>query len=248
MKEPNVAIVGATGLVGREFINILEQRNFPMASVRLLASERSAGKKVPVNHHDVEVEELSEGSFKGVDVALFSAGSGVSRRFSPIAADSGAVAIDNSKAFRMEPTVPLVVPEVNPEDIWKHQGIIANPNCSTIQLVVALNPIHRINPIKRAIVDTYQAVSGIGAGGVEELAQQVRAELEGKEVVSRVFPHPIVFNVLPEIDFLLDNGYYKEEWKIIEETRKIMHAPEMAISATAVRVPVYVGHSEAVHL
>ena len=248
MKEPNIAIVGATGLVGREFIKVLEQRNFPMASVRLLASDRSAGKKIQVNRHEVEVERLSEESFAEIDLALFSAGADISRRFSPIAADKGAVVVDNSKAFRMEPTAPLVVPEVNAEDVWKHQGIIANPNCSTIQLVVALNPIHQINPIKRVIVDTYQSVSGAGAAGQRELTEQTRAALEGKEVASGVFPHSIAFNVLPEIDVLLENGYFKEEWKIIEETRKIMHAPEMAISATAVRVPVYVGHSEAVHL
>lgn len=248
MRELNIAIVGATGLVGREFIKILDERKFPMASIRLLASVRSAGKRLQVNGSEVEVEELTHKSFKGVDIALFSAGSGISKEFSPVAAGDNAVVVDNSKAWRMEPNVPLVVPEVNPEDVWKHQGIIANPNCSTIQLVVALKPIHQVNPIKRVIVDTYQAVSGAGAGGVEELERQTDAIVEGNSFECKAFPHQIAFNVVPEIDVLLDNGYFNEEWKLIQETRKIMHAPEMAISATAVRVPVYVGHSEAVHM
>ena len=234
--------------MGRQFISILEEREFPMSSIRLLASERSEGKRMRVKGLEVEVERLGEGSFEGVDIVLFSAGSGVSRRYSPIAAQSGAVVVDNSKAFRMEETVPLVVPEVNGDDVLKHQGIIANPNCSTIQLVVALDPIHRVNPIKRAIVDTYQSVSGAGGAGVQELEEQARAAVSGEEAKAVKMPHPIAFNVIPEIDTLLDNGYFNEEWKIVQETRKIMHAPEMAISATAVRVPVYVGHSEAVHL
>ncbi|MFQ5933021.1 MAG: aspartate-semialdehyde dehydrogenase [Dehalococcoidia bacterium] len=248
MREPNVAIVGATGLVGREFIKVLDERRFPMASIHLFASDRSVGKRLQVNRHEVEVQGLTDRSFKGIDLALFSAGGEVSRKFSPVAAGSNAVVVDNSKAFRMEPTVPLVVPEVNLEDVWKHQGIIANPNCSTIQLVVALNPIHKVNPIKRVIVDTYQSVSGIGAGGVEELAQQTKAILKGESIETEVFPHQIAFNVLPEIDTLRDNGYYNEEWKLVQETRKIMHAPDLPISATAVRVPVFVGHSEAVHM
>ena len=246
--KANVAIAGATGLVGRQFISILEERNFPTSSIRLLASERSEGKRMRVNGDDVIVEKLDENSFEGVDIVLFSAGSGVSRRYSPIAAKCGAVVVDNSKAFRMEEEVPLVVPEVNGADALQHRGIIANPNCSTIQLVVALNPIHEVNPIKRVIVDTYQSVSGAGGAGVEELEKQAKAAVSGEEVKSRKMPHPIAFNVIPEIDTLLDNGYFNEEWKIIQETRKIMHAPEMAISATAVRVPVYVSHSEAVHL
>ena len=247
-REANVAIAGATGLVGRQFISILEERNFPMSSIRLLASERSEGKRMRVNGQEVEVERLHEGSFEGVDIVLFSAGSGVSRQYSPIAAECGAVVVDNSKAFRMEETVPLVVPEVNGSDALQHRGIIANPNCSTIQLVVALNPIHQVNPIKRVIVDTYQSVSGAGEAGVRELEEQTRAAVLGGEAKADKMPHPIAFNVIPEIDTLLDNGYFNEEWKIIQETRKIMHAPEMAISATAVRVPVYVSHSEAVHL
>lgn len=247
-REPSVAIAGATGLVGRQFISILEERDFPISSLRLLASERSEGKVMQFKGRAVVVERLHETSFEGVDIVLFSAGSGVSRKFSPIAAACGAVVVDNSKAFRMEEDVPLVVPEVNAGDVFRHQGIIANPNCSTIQLVVALDPIHRVNPIKRVIVDTYQSVSGAGGAGMQELEGQTSAAVAGKEAGAQKMPHPIAFNVIPEIDTYLDNGYFNEEWKIVQETRKIMHAPEMAISATAVRVPVYVSHSEAVHL
>ncbi|MBL7166369.1 MAG: aspartate-semialdehyde dehydrogenase [Dehalococcoidales bacterium] len=248
MKQYRVAIVGATGLVGQEFIRILEQRDFPMSSVRLLASDRSAGRKLFVRHEEIEVEETVPESFENVDIALFSAGGDTSRYFSPIAARAGAVVVDNSSAFRMDPGVPLVVPEVNPEDIKWHRGIIANPNCSTIQMVVALYPLHKVNPIKRVIVDTYQSVSGTGSAAVEELTTQTKQVLEGQEVVSSVYPHQIAFNVLPEIDVFLDNAYTKEEWKMVEETRKIMHANEIAISATCVRVPVFTGHSEAVNI
>lgn len=248
MKGFHVAIVGATGLVGHEFIKVLEQRNFPMRSIRLLASDRSAGRKLFVNHGEVEVEETTPQSFEGVDIALFSAGAEISNHFSPIATRVGAVVIDNSAAFRMDPEVPLVVPEVNAEDIKEHRGIIANPNCSTIQMVVALYPLHKVNPIKRIIVDTYQAVSGTGSVATEELSEQARMVLEGRSVVSHVYPHQIAFNVLPEIDLFLDNGYTKEEWKCVEETRKIMHAEDIAISATCVRVPVFIGHSEAIHV
>ena len=248
MSEYRVAIVGATGLVGQEFIKVLEQRNFPVASICLLASDRSAGKKLFVNHREIEVKETTTESFKKMDIALFSAGTEISRYFSPIAAQSGAVVIDNSSAFRMMPTVPLVVPEVNPEDIRWHRGIIANPNCSTIQMVVALYPLHKVNPIKRIIVDTYQAVSGTGAAAVEELTVQAKQVLEGQTIIPHVYPHQIAFNALPEIDVFLDNGYTKEEWKMVEETRKIMHADDIAISATCVRVPVFTGHSEAIHI
>jgi len=248
MKQYRVAIVGATGLVGQEFIRILEQRNFPMSSVRLLASDRSAGRKLFVRHEEIEVEETVPESFENIDIALFSAGGDTSRHFSPMAARAGAVVVDNSSAFRMDPGVPLVVPEINPEDIKWHRGIIANPNCSTIQMVVALYPLHKVNPIKRVIVDTYQAVSGTGSAAVEELTTQTKQVLEGQEVVSSVYPHQIAFNVLPEIDVFLDNAYTKEEWKMVEETRKIMHANEIAISATCVRVPVFTGHSEAVNI
>jgi len=245
-KKYNVAIVGATGLVGQEFIKILGQRNFPMSSIRLLASDRSAGKKLVVNDHEMEVEETFIDSFQGIDIALFSAGAEISRHFSPIAVQAGAAVVDNSSAFRMMPNIPLVVPEVNPEDIKWHRGIIANPNCSTIQMVVALYPLHKVNPIKRIIVDTYQAVSGSGSAAVQELTTQARQALNGENTIPHVYPHQIAFNVLPEIDVFLDDGYTKEEWKMVEETKKIMHANNMAISATCVRVPVFTGHSEAV--
>ncbi len=248
MKGCNVAIVGATGLVGQEFIKVLIQRNFPMNSIRLLASDRSAGKKLFVNHEEIEVKETAPESFEGMDIVLFSAGAEVSRYYSPIAAQSGAVVIDNSAAFRMMPTVPLVVPEVNSEDIKGHKGIIANPNCSTIQVVVALFPLHKVNPIKRIIVDTYQAVSGTGAVAVEELTTQARQVLEGQNTTPHVYPHQIAFNVLPEIDVFLDNGYTREEWKMVEETRKIMHTNDIDISATCARVPVFTGHSTAIHV
>jgi aspartate-semialdehyde dehydrogenase len=244
----DVAIVGATGLVGQEFIKVLTQRSFPMSSIRLLASDRSAGRKLRINNEELEVKETTTNSFDKVDVALFSAGAEISSYFSPIAARAGAVVIDNSAAFRMDPEVPLVVPEVNPDDIKEHKGIIANPNCSTIQMVVALYPLHKVNPIKRVIVDTYQAVSGTGSAALEELSEQARLVLEGRNVVPHVYPHQIAFNLLPEIDVFLDNGYTKEEWKCVEETKKIMHANEMAISATCVRVPIFVSHSEAIHI
>lgn len=243
-----VAIVGATGLVGQEFIKVLEQRNFPASSIQLLASDRSAGKKLFVAHREVEVKETTPESFKGIDIALFSAGAETSRYFSPIAVQSGAVVVDNSSAFRMDPRVPLVVPEVNPEDIRRHRGIIANPNCSTIQMVVALYPLHKVNPIKRIVVDTYQSVSGTGSAAVDELTKQTKHVLEGQTTIPHVYPHQIAFNILPEIDVFLDNGYTKEEWKLVEETRKIMHADDIAISATCARVPVFVGHSEAIHV
>ncbi len=248
MKSYHVAIVGATGMVGQEFIKLLQQRNFPVASVNLYASDRSAGKKLYVGHHEIEVKETALESFQNIDIALFSAGPEISRYFSPIAAKSGALVVDNSAAFRMEPKVPLVVPEINPEDIKWHEGIIANPNCSTIQMVVALYPLHKVNAIKRIVVSTYQSVSGTGAAAMEELTTQAKLVLEGQNVVPHVYPHQIGFNLLPEIDVFLDNGYTKEEWKMVDETRKIMHAPDMAISATCVRVPVFIAHSEAVNI
>jgi len=234
--------------VGQEFIKVLEQRQFPMASIRLLASESSAGKKMLVDNEEVEVEEAASHSFSDVDLALFSAGSELSHYFAPIAAKAGTVVVDNSAAFRMDPKTPLVVPEVNPQDAKQHQGIIANPNCSTIQMVLALDPLHKINPIKRVIVDTYQSVSGTGKAAMEELSNQTKLVIEGQGTVPHVYPHQIAFNVLPHIDVFLDDGYSKEEWKMVHETRKIMHAENMAISATCVRVPVYVGHSEAIHV
>ena len=249
MNDYRVAVVGATGLVGQEFIKILLQRHFPMASLRLLASDRSAGRKMPAGEREIEVEETTPESFEDIDIALFSAGAEQSKHFSPIAARAGTVVIDNSSAWRMEKGVPLVVPEVNPNDIRHHKGIIANPNCSTIQMVVALYPLHKVNPIKRVIADTYQSVSGVGGiGALEELKIQVKQVLEGEVTVPHVFPHQIAFNVLPEIDVFRDDGYTKEERKMLEETRKIMHAEHIGVSATCVRVPVLIGHAVAVHI
>ena len=248
MKGYNVAIVGATGLVGQEFIKVLEQRKFPISNITLWASDRSNGRKLFVGHQELLVKETNNESFNGVDIALFSAGAEISRLFAPVAAKSGTLVIDNSAAWRMDTRVPLVVPEVNAEDIKWHKGIIANPNCSTIQMVVALNPIHKVNPIKRIIVTTYQAVSGTGAAAMEELTVQSKLVLDGQNVVPHIYPHQIAFNLLPEIDVFLDNGYTKEEWKMVDETIKIMHAEDTAISATCVRVPVFVGHSEAVNI
>jgi len=243
-----LAIVGATGLVGQEFIKILEQRRFPIESIRLLTSDRSAGKKLFVSHQETLVEETTPESFKDIDIALFSAGTEVSRHFSPIASYSGAVVVDNSSAFRMDPHVPLVVPEINPEDIRHHKGIIANPNCSTIQMVMALYPLHKASTIERIIVTTFQSVSGTGAAAIDELTTQSKQLLDGQAVAPHVYPHQIAFNALPEIDVFLDNAYTKEEWKTVEETKKIMHAQDIAISATCVRVPVFIGHSEAINI
>jgi aspartate-semialdehyde dehydrogenase len=248
MNGYRVAIVGATGLVGQEFIKVLEQRNFPVSSIQLFASDRSAGKKLFFAHEEYEVKETNQDSFRDVDIALFSAGADISRYFSPIAARSGAAVIDNSSAFRMDSAVPLVVPEVNADDIRLHKGIIANPNCSTIQMVVALYPLHKVNPIKRIVVTTFQSVSGTGSAAVEELTNQARLVLNGQTIVPHVYPHQIAFNVLPEIDVFLDNAYTKEEWKMVEETRKIMHAEDVLVSATCVRVPVFLSHSEAVSI
>ncbi len=244
----HVAIVGATGMVGQEFIKVLLQRKFPLASLQLYASDRSAGRKVYAGHQEIVVKETAGDSFDNVDIALFSAGSEISKHFAPLAAKAGALVIDNSAAWRMDTRVPLVVPEVNAEDIKKHRGIIANPNCSTIQMVVALYPLHKVNPIKRIIVATYQSVSGTGIAAVEELTKQAKVVLDGGNVVPHVYSHQIAFNLLPEIDVFLENGYTKEEWKMVEETRKIMHAESIAVSATCVRVPVFVSHSEAIQV
>jgi len=243
-----VAIVGATGLVGQEFIKVLEQRNFPVAELRLFASDRSAGRRLTFKGEELPVLETSEAGFKGVELALFSAGAEVSREWAPVAVRAGAVVIDNSAAWRMEPDVPLVVPEVNPEDVTWHRGIIANPNCSTIQMVVAVNPIHRVNRVRRVTVATYQSVSGSGSAALEELRAQAEAVLRGEAVRPSVYPHQIGFNLLPHIDRFYEDGYTKEELKMLQETRKILHEPELPVSATCVRVPVFVGHSEAVHL
>lgn len=249
MSEYVVAICGATGAVGQEFIRVLEQRDFPVRELRLLASSRSAGKTLTFKGEALPVHEAKREAFRGVEIALFSAGAGTSRELAPQAAAEGAVVVDNSSAWRMEPDVPLVVPEVNPDDVHHHpRGIIANPNCSTIQLVVALQPLHRANPLRRVIVDTYQSVSGSGGKGIRELYAQLADIAAGRPPRVEVQPHQIAFNVIPQIDVLMDDGYYKEEWKMIHETRKIMHLPDLAISATCVRVPVAIGHSEAVHV
>ena len=242
----HVAIAGATGAVGTEFLKLLEARDFPMKSLRLLASSRSAGSKLQFRGENLEVEELTQKSFKGIDIAFFSAGGSRSKEFAPHAVDSGAVVIDNSSAFRMDEKVPLVVPEINPKQAFEHQGLIANPNCSTIQMVVALNPIHRAANIQRVVVSTYQAVSGAGASAMEELKQQLRAWANDEPMKQEVFPTQIAFNLFPHIDVFQDNGYTKEEMKMVHETRKIMNAPNMQISATCVRVPVLRAHSEAV--
>ena len=244
----HVAIVGATGMVGQEFIKILLQRKFPVSSLQLYASDRSAGRKVYVGHQEIVVKETASDSFDNVDIALFSAGSEISKHFAPLATKAGALVIDNSAAWRMDSRVPLVVPEVNAEDIKKHRGIIANPNCSTIQMVVALYPLHKVNPIKRITVATYQSVSGTGIAAVEELTKQAKVVMDGGNVVPHVYSHQIAFNLLPEIDVFLENGYTKEEWKLVEETRKIMHAESLAVSATCVRVPVFISHSEAIQV
>ncbi len=248
MKEYNVAIVGATGAVGEEMRNILEERDFPVANLRLLASERSVGRRLTFRRTGVAVEQLSPDSFEGVDIALFSAGASISEEFAPLAVKAGAIVIDNSSAFRMKEDVPLVVPEVNPEALKDHKGIIANPNCSTIQMVVVLKPIHDRARIRRIVVSTYQAVSGTGKKAVQELLDQAKAYLAGEEIISGVYPHQIVFNLLPHIDVFLENGYTKEEMKMVDETRKIFGEPEMKITATCVRVPVFVTHSEAVNI
>ncbi len=248
MSQYRVAILGATGMVGREFIKILQQRDFPVSDLVLLASDRSAGKTVSFGSQDIVVQETTPESFRDIDIVLASAGAEISREFSPIAAAAGAVVVDNSRAFRMEPDVPLVVPEVNIMDAKEHHGIIANPNCSTIQMVVALNPIHRANPILRVIVDTYQAVSGTGSNAVDELMDQSKAVVSGALAEARVYPHQIAFNLFPHIEPFQENGYSREEMKMLLETRKIMHAPEILVSATTVRVPISIGHSEAVHI
>jgi len=245
-----VAIAGATGAVGLEFIKVLEQRKFPVGSIKLLASERSVGKELPFHGKPVKVEKLTKDSFKGIEVALFSAGASRSLEFAPAAASSGAVVVDNSSAFRMDPEIPLVVPEVNAHAIaqYKNRGIIANPNCSTIQMVVALKPIHDAARIKRVVVSTYQAVSGTGLKAIDELLTQTRALLNSQEIQRKVYPHQIAFNCLPHIDAFLDNGYTKEEMKMVNETKKIMEDPTIRVTATTVRVPVLHSHSEAVNI
>ena len=243
-----IAIVGATGVVGRTMIAVLGERGFPLAELRLLASGRSAGTTVPVAGRAVEVQEATPEAFDGVDIALFSAGTEVSRELAPQAVGRGATVIDNSNAWRMEHGVPLVVSQVNPDDLAAHEGIVANPNCSTMQLVPLLAALRDEAGLERVVVDTYQAVSGTGAEAIAELETQVRAHAAGAPKVAVVYPHPIAFNPIPEIDVFLENGYSREEWKVRTESRKILHLPDLRLSCTAVRVPVFVGHSEAVHV
>ena len=243
----NVAVVGATGAVGREFLRIAETHDFPIKSLRLLAGTRSAGSRMRFRGKEIEVEQTTDGSFKGVDLAFISATTEASRHYAPIAVAAGAVAIDDSSAFRMDAGVPLVVPEVNADDLSRDRRLVAIPNCSTTPMVMALDPLHRVNPIKRVVVSTYQSVSGTGSAAMQELTQQTKQVLDGGTAEPEVYPHQIAFNLLPQIDDFLDNGYTKEEWKMVQETRKIMHLPDLPVSSTCVRVPVYICHSEAVH-
>lgn len=244
MRRVNLAIVGATGMVGRTFIQVLEGRKFPVNDIYFFASSRSKGETITFNGKDYLVEALTEESFlnKGIDIALFSAGGEISKHYAPIARDSGIVVIDNSSAWRMDPDVPLVVPEVNPQDVFKHQGIIANPNCSTIQSVLPLKALQDAFKIKRIVYSTYQAVTGSGMGGLNDLENGLKGEAPNK------YPHPIAFNCIPHIDVFLENGYTKEEQKMIDETKKILGLPKLKVTATAVRVPVRHGHSVAINL
>ena len=246
----NVAVAGATGAVGGAMLETLARRRFPVNELRLLASARSVGKKLSFQGQEIAVQEMTKDSFAGIDIALFSAGAARSLEFAPAAAAAGAVVVDNSSAFRMDPEIPLVVPEVNPHAIARYpkRGIIANPNCSTIQMLVALKPIHDAVGIKRIVVSTYQAVSGTGAKAIAELERQVRAWAAGEPIESKVYPHQIAFNCLPQIDSFLDNGYTKEEMKMVNETVKMFEDPEVKVTATTVRVPVFYGHSEAVNI
>ena len=240
----HVAVVGATGLVGRKMIQVLEERNFPVGQLTLLASPRSAGTQLKFKGTAYRVDALTPGSFAGVEIALFSAGATVSREFAPHAVTAGALVIDNSSAFRMDAQIPLVVPEVNPEMILQNRGIIANPNCSTIQMVVALKPLHDIWKIRRVVVSTYQSVTGAGKKGLTQLEDEIAQRPSGE----KKFPHAIAYNILPQVDVFLDDRYTKEEHKMMEETRKIMGDPNIRVTATCVRVPVYGGHSEAVNV
>ncbi len=255
MSGYRVAILGSTGAVGGELIRILEERSFPVSELRLLASPRSAGKALRFRGEEIRVKAVSEEAFEGIDIAFFSAGGSVSKEWAPKATQRGAVVIDNTSAFRLDPGVPLVVPEVNRDALRAHQGIIANPNCSTIIMVVALAPLHRAARIKRVVVSTYQAVSGAGAQAMAELEEQTRAHLEGRPLEAKILPvgslpkhHPIAFNVIPQVDVFGDLGYTKEEWKMVHETRKILEDPSIQVSPTTVRVPVFRSHAESVNI
>ncbi len=246
----NVAVAGATGAVGGAMLETLARRDFPITELRLLASARSVGKKLSFRGQELAVQEMTKASFQGIDIALFSAGASRSLEFAPAAAAAGAVVVDNSSAYRMDPEIPLVVPEVNPHAIAQYtkRGIIANPNCSTIQMLVALKPIYDAVGIKRIVVSTYQAVSGTGAKAIEELSQQVKDWAAGKPMTHKVYPHQIAFNCLPQIDSFLENGYTKEEMKMVNETIKMFEDTEIGVTATTVRVPVFYGHSESVNI
>ncbi len=244
----NVAVAGATGAVGVEMIKTLEKRNFPVRNLKLLASARSAGKTLKFKGEDVKVEEMTENSFRGVDIALFSAGGDISKAFRPAVVGSGAIMIDNSSAFRMEEDVPLVVPEVNPEDVKWNKGVIANPNCTTAIMLVAVAPLHRAKGLKRLVAATYQAASGAGAKGMQELLLQTRQILNGEPIEPKAFAHRIAFNLIPHIDVFQENGYTKEELKMLNESRKMLHLPELMISCTCVRIPALRAHSEALNL
>ena len=245
-RNPHVAVVGATGAVGIEMIKTLEKRNFPVGKLTLLASARSVGKKLKFRGEDITVQELTKDSFAGIDIALFSAGGSISKEFAPIAAKAGCVVVDNSSYFRMDDAVPLVIPEINTADLKKHRGIIANPNCTTAITLIALYPLHQAFGVKRIFASSYQAVSGTGAKAIEELERQVSEVVSGKPVTKEVYPHQIAFNVLPHVDSFLPSGYTKEEMKMENEGRKIMHLPGFRASVTCVRVPVYRAHSIAV--
>ncbi len=244
----NVAVAGATGAVGVEMIKTLEKRNFPVRNLKLLASSRSAGKTARFKGEDIVIEEMTEKSFQGVDIALFSAGGDISKQFRKAVVDAGAVMIDNSSAFRMEPDVPLIVPEVNPEDIKLHKGVIANPNCTTAIMLVAVAPLHRAKGLKRIVAATYQAASGAGAKGMDELLVQTRQVLDNQPVAPKAFAHRLAFNLIPHIDVFNDNGYTKEELKMLNESRKMLHLPDLLVSCTCVRIPVLRAHSEALNL
>jgi aspartate-semialdehyde dehydrogenase len=243
-----VAVVGATGVVGRTMIQVLLEREFPVGELRLLASERSAGRMISVDGRTLEVQAATAETFDGVDIALFSAGATTSRELAPIAVARGATVVDNSSAWRMDPLIPLVVSQVNPDDLEGHPGIIANPNCSTMQLVPVLMALRDAVGLERVVVDTYQAVSGTGGEAIRELEGQIRAHVAGEPKDVSVYPHQIAFNALPQVDVFLPNGYTKEEWKVVTESRKILHLPDLRVSCTAVRIPVFVAHSEAVHV
>ena len=245
-RTPHVAIAGATGAVGVEMIKTLAKRNFPLSKLTLLASARSVGKTMSFRGQDLTVQELTKSSFDGVDIALFSAGGGISKEFAPAAARAGCVVVDNSSAFRMDDSVPLVIPEINPADVKRHKGIIANPNCTTAVTLMALYPLHQVFAVKRIFASSYQAVSGTGAKAIEELERQVEQIVSGGTVTKEVYPHQIAFNVLPHVDSFLSDGYTKEEMKMQNEGRKIMHHPTFVASVTCVRVPVYRAHSVAV--